>query len=586
MLFAFLVMLIALTISGVAIYYSVAGLVAIFAAAAIPIIIMGGALEVGKLVAAVWLHKYWHRAAWWLKTYLSVSVLVLMFITSMGIFGFLSKAHIEQTATAQEGVAQIERIDTEIARLEALILRSEQKIEKAESSSGNFNADVQSQIDTEQQRIDSIYSRIQPAIDEQNNIIAQARSDDEARISPYNDQLVRIDEQLKNADIQIAEYEERLTNLTADTNTLTPLIAEISNIEQQIVRVQSQLASGEREQIQQAQTTIGVNSDGAAGPNTRRAAGVWETQQRERIATIQTQISEIRQREETTVNTERERLRNLIDAIISETKPALEQRKLEVLATIDQVRETESPVIQTARDEISRIRSSAEQQIIASQELIERLRNSLQVGVDTDAQQIVDQEIQKIAENNNTIDKLTEEKYILQAEYRKLEAEVGPVKYLAEFIYGDKAGEDLLEEAVRWVIIVIIFVFDPLAVVLLIASQYTFEWNRKQKTAEDTIESNVIIQEEPIQQEIKNEKTIVEVQETTEISTEENNETKDEKEIEPLIPELEKMLKEADEDTLAEVAKELENEQRSETVNPEADNKRKKPGSFRFTDKK
>ena len=586
MLFAFLVMLIALTISGVAIYYSVAGLVAIFAAAAIPIIIMGGALEVGKLVAAVWLHKYWHRAAWWLKTYLSVSVLVLMFITSMGIFGFLSKAHIEQTATAQEGVAQIERIDTEIARLEVLILRSEKKIEKAESSSGNFNTDVQSQIDAEQQRIDSIYSRIQPAIDEQNKIIAQARSDDEARISPYNDQLVRIDEQLKNADNQISEYEERLTNLTVDATTLNPLIAEISNIEQQIVRVQSQLASGEREQIQQAQTTIGVNSDGAAGPNTRRAAGVWETQQRERIATIQTQISEIRKREETTVNTERERLRNLIDSIRSETKPALEQRKLEVLATIDQVRETESPVIQTARDEISRIRSSAEQQLIASQELIERLRNSLQVGVDTDAQQIVDQEIQKIAENNNTIDKLIEEKYILQAEYRKLEAEVGPVKYLAEFLYGDEAGEDLLEEAVRWVIIVIIFVFDPLAVVLLIASQYTFEWNRKQKTAEDAIEINVSNQEEPIQQETENEKTIVEVQATTEISTEENNETKDEKEIEPLIPELEKMLKEADEDTLAEVAKELENAQRSETVNPEADNKRKKPGSFRFTDKK
>jgi hypothetical protein len=97
MLFGILTLISALTISAVAIYYSVAGLVAIFAAAAIPIIIMGTALEVGKLITAVWLHRYWRQAAWWLKTYLSIAVVILMFITSMGIFGFLSKAHIDQT---------------------------------------------------------------------------------------------------------------------------------------------------------------------------------------------------------------------------------------------------------------------------------------------------------------------------------------------------------------------------------------------------------------------------------------------------------------------------------------------------------
>ena len=83
MLFGLLTFLIAITISSVAIYYSVAGLVAIFAAAAVPIIIMGTALEIGKLVAAVWLHRYWNRAAWWLKTYLSIAVVVLMIITSV-----------------------------------------------------------------------------------------------------------------------------------------------------------------------------------------------------------------------------------------------------------------------------------------------------------------------------------------------------------------------------------------------------------------------------------------------------------------------------------------------------------------------
>jgi len=97
MILGILVLITALSISAVAIYYSVSGLVAIFAAAAIPIVIMGTVLEVGKLVTAVWLHWYWDKAKWWLKTYLSIATIVLMFITSMGIFGFLSKAHIEQT---------------------------------------------------------------------------------------------------------------------------------------------------------------------------------------------------------------------------------------------------------------------------------------------------------------------------------------------------------------------------------------------------------------------------------------------------------------------------------------------------------
>jgi len=77
MLLAILTMLTALTISAVAIYYSVAGLVAIFAAAAIPIMIMGTTLEVAKLVTAVWLHRYWSQAAWWLKYYLHLLYLFL-----------------------------------------------------------------------------------------------------------------------------------------------------------------------------------------------------------------------------------------------------------------------------------------------------------------------------------------------------------------------------------------------------------------------------------------------------------------------------------------------------------------------------
>ena len=132
MLLGILTLITALCISAVAIYYSVAGLVAIFAAAAVPIMIMGGVLEVGKLVTAVWLHKHWKQAAWWLRTYLASAVFVLMLITSMGIFGFLSKAHIEQTSAGEESVAQIERIEDEISRYIGQVGRAENKIRELE----------------------------------------------------------------------------------------------------------------------------------------------------------------------------------------------------------------------------------------------------------------------------------------------------------------------------------------------------------------------------------------------------------------------------------------------------------------------
>jgi hypothetical protein len=149
MFLAILTLIIALCISAVAIYYSVAGLVAIFAAAAVPIMIMGGVLEVGKLVTAVWLHKYWKQAAWWLRTYLATAVVVLMFITSMGIFGFLSKAHIEQTSASEESVARIETIQTEIDRQLGIVGRAENRIRDLENSDTGADANIQSQIDKE-----------------------------------------------------------------------------------------------------------------------------------------------------------------------------------------------------------------------------------------------------------------------------------------------------------------------------------------------------------------------------------------------------------------------------------------------------
>jgi len=390
-----LVLITALAISAVAIYYSIAGLVAIFAAAALPIMIMGGALEIGKLVTAVWLHKYWEQAKWWLKGYLATAVVILMFITSMGIFGFLSKAHIEQTSAGTESVAQVERLITEIGRQEEIIVRAETKIIALQTSGTGSDANIQNQIDKEQKRIDTAYDRIQPAIAEQNAIIA---------------------------------------------NVTTLFQRELANIDASIANLQSYIDAGD---IKKAQGMIGSKADGAYGPKTAAAFTAWT-----------------------------------------------DAKKLERNEWIQKIQDAaQSDTIVSARKEISNLRDKADNQIAESNKLINRLRT--QVGKTDKADEIdmaVDEQTLRIKNANAEIDLLTDEKYSLEGEYRKLEAEVGPIKYIAEFVYGESADKNMLEEAVRWVIIVIIFVFDPLAVLLLIASQYTFDFarkNRKEKKDDD-----------------------------------------------------------------------------------------------------
>ena len=114
MILGWLLLLTGLTISAVAIYYSVVGLAAIFSAAVIPIIIMGSALEIAKLVCASWLKANWERAPRFMKYYMIIAVTVLMVITSMGIFGFLSKAHLDQAVPAGDISAQVQIFDDKI----------------------------------------------------------------------------------------------------------------------------------------------------------------------------------------------------------------------------------------------------------------------------------------------------------------------------------------------------------------------------------------------------------------------------------------------------------------------------------------
>ena len=482
MLLGILTLITALSISAVAIYYSVAGLMAIFAAAAVPIMIMGGVLEISKLVTAVWLHKHWKQATWWLKTYLSTSVFVLMLITSMGIFGFLSKAHIEQTAQSTDNLARIETIQSEIDRQLGIIGRAENRIRQLESSETGADASVQSQIDREQERIDRAFERINPAIAQQNQIITNARTDDATRTKPYEDQLASITAEVLRLEQSARDYEDKIANLDADSSGVEPLLAQIAALEEEIIRVTNQLNSKEQQQIRAGQAIIGVTSDGLFGGNTRTALATWVSGQRERIAQIQGEVAQVRKDAVTTVDAERERLADVVKDIRTVQIPALKERELTMLGKIDEVRQTESPAIQTARDEIQRLRKSAESQVEQSQALIARLQQQLANSDNADEiQTAIDEQNERVRTASNEVESLTQEKISLESEYRKLEAEVGPIKYIAEFVYGESADSNMLEEAVRWVILIIIFVFDPLAVLLLIASQYTFEFNRKRK---------------------------------------------------------------------------------------------------------
>lgn len=111
----FLMLLTALALSGVAAWFSVVGLIAIFAASPFAVAVMAGTLEVAKLVCASWVYNNWHRLPGLIKGYLTVAVVILMFITSMGIFGYLSKAHLDQGVPTGEVSAKVALYDEKIA---------------------------------------------------------------------------------------------------------------------------------------------------------------------------------------------------------------------------------------------------------------------------------------------------------------------------------------------------------------------------------------------------------------------------------------------------------------------------------------
>src|SRR6056300_283967 len=368
MILGILTFICALTISAIAIYDSVAGLASISAAAVVPIIVMGVSLEVGKLVTAVWLHRNWKRAVWWLKGYLAVAVLILMFITSMGIFGFLSKAHIEQTSLSQEQVALIETLDDKETRSQAKIDRWRGELDRLLKGE---DVRVDSLITSEQDNLDKIYVRIKSEKD-------AFRADAKFEIEQ---QQLRIEQAQERRDAEIAAAEKKFEGSLGGTKAYEEAVTKAKN---------NELSVASRAQKEILAINEQLDKDLAA-----------------------------------------------VDAKYSKDVADINKR-------------------------INDLRNQAN----AKTDDIEGRITELEGFIETE---------QKV------IDDVNEEKFGYEKEYRKLEAEVGPIKYIAEFIYGDQADTNMLEAAVRWVIIIIIFVFDPLAVLLLIASQYTFNWHRENK---------------------------------------------------------------------------------------------------------
>ena len=132
--FVVLLFVTALALSAVSAYYSIVGLMAIFAAAAIPIAVMGVTLEVAKLVTTSWLYRNWKTAPRTLKYYFSVSVAILMLITSLGVFGFLSKAHMDQTLVSGDSAAKIQLYDEKIRIAKEIIDANRKQIKQMDEA--------------------------------------------------------------------------------------------------------------------------------------------------------------------------------------------------------------------------------------------------------------------------------------------------------------------------------------------------------------------------------------------------------------------------------------------------------------------
>ena len=319
------------------------------------IVIMAGALEFGKIVSAAYLHLFWNKLNYF-KYYLVFSVVVLMFITSLGIFGYLSKAHSDQTGDTAVAQSVVNRIDNEIQREESKITTYEERI----ASLGGSKIDVSASIEQQEEIRDGAWDRVQGDIDYAKGQIESLRG-----------QLTTLDtavNELRNKGVEVITTDEGGLFTGADTETI--------------------------DYVQQANTLFNQQSP------------------------------------------QREQIRDDI---------------AEQQSNIDKYRQNAQGTIDTANLEIKSLQQSS-------------------TG-DVDAMIIKTEEYTLlIDESYDIIDELKLEKFDSEQVILTLEREVGPIKYIAEIIYGQEDSVKYLDNAVRWVIFMLIFVFDPLAVLLLVSS--------------------------------------------------------------------------------------------------------------------
>jgi|TARA_B110000444_G_scaffold251129_1_gene278540 hypothetical protein len=357
MLFGILTLITALAIAGVAAWFSIAGLMAIFSAAAMPIAIMAGTLEVGKLLTASWLYRYWNETGILLKTYLSIAVFVLMIITSMGIFGYLSKAHLDQASESGDAFAIVERIDGQIGREENKIATLEDRILGIGGS-----VDVSQSIAQQETIRDGAWERVKGDIE-----YAQGQ------IQSLRDQLGTLDKavnDLRNKGVEVIETDAGGTFRRAETETI--------------------------DYVSQANSLF-----------------LSQKEQRDGI------------------------------------KEDIDKQQ----ANIDGYRAQAQTTIDTANAEINKLRNSNNQQ-----------QDANLIKIDDFNEQIDNIYI--------SIATLKDEKYDAESVVRTLEKEVGPIKYVAQLLFGGDS-EALLDKAVQVFILMLVFVFDPLAVMLVIAANQT-----------------------------------------------------------------------------------------------------------------
>ena len=190
-------LLTALVLSSIAAWYSILGLIAIFPGAPIPIIVMGSALEVAKVITTVWLHRHWNRCRLILKSYLVPAVISLAFLTSMGIFGFLSKAHIDQNIVSGDVVAKVAVIDERIKTQRENISVAKQAIEQ-------MNAQVDQRLsrsDSEQAAERAVQIRRQQA-GERAKLLKEI-SDAQKQIAILNDERAPIASELRKVEADV-----------------------------------------------------------------------------------------------------------------------------------------------------------------------------------------------------------------------------------------------------------------------------------------------------------------------------------------------------------------------------------------------